>query len=149
MVSSSVAVSSSSMGDSTELVVLRECEEGLALIRFLLVVSVALVVLVVAPVSVLQVGGCEVSIPANAVPCEGGVVVRTWLSLHTECLACCSCAESWEKVYWRMLACVHRGAVVTPGICEWTPLYAPLTLSPLSPALACVELPDAGGLSLA
>ena len=58
------------------------------------------------PVGVLRQGVCEVAAPVASVVCEGGVVVRTWLSLHTECFACCSCVESWEKVYWRILACV-------------------------------------------
>ena len=31
--------------------------------------------------------------------------VMTWLSIHTECRACCSCWESCEIVYCRMFAC--------------------------------------------
>ena len=95
VVSSSVAVSSSRKGDSSELVVLWESVVGLALFRFLLLVVLVVVVLVVFPVGALPGEECRVAAPEVSVTCEGGVAVRTWLSLHTECLACCS----WEKVY--------------------------------------------------
>ena len=64
------------MGDSSELVVLWESEEGLALFRFLLVV--VLVVLVVVPVGVLQVGVGRMSASAVSVVYEGDArAVRT------------------------------------------------------------------------
>ena len=99
VVSSSVAVSSSRMGDSSELVVLWESVVGLALFRFLLLVVLVVFVLLVVPVGALPGKECRVAAPEISVAYEGGVAVRTWLSLHTECLACCSCVESWEKVY--------------------------------------------------
>ena len=99
------------MGNSSELVVLWESVVGLVLFRVLLLV--VLVVLVLAleavPVDVLRVEVCEVAAPVASVVCEEDVAVRTWLSLYTKCLACCSCVESWEKVYWRRLVCVTAG----------------------------------------
>ena len=84
------------MGDSSELVVLWESVAGLALFRFLLVVVLVVLVLIpmVVPLGILREEVCEVAAPVATVVCEGDVAVRTWLSLHTESLACCSCVKS-------------------------------------------------------
>ena len=105
VVPSSVSGSSSREGDSTELMVLWESVVGLALIRLLLLVLVVFVLLV-GTAGALPGGECRETALENPVSCDGGVAGRTWLSLHTECLACCNCEESWEKVYCRILACV-------------------------------------------
>ena len=94
------------MGDSSDLVVLWESVVGLALFRFPVPEALVVFVLLIAPARPLPGEECREAVPEVSVTCEGGVVVRTWLSLHTECLACCSCVESWEKVYCRILACV-------------------------------------------
>ena len=64
------------MGDSSELVVLWESEEGLTLYRFLLLVDLVALVLV-SPVGVLRVEVCGQAVRAASVDCGDGVVVRT------------------------------------------------------------------------
>ena len=80
VVASSVAVSSSSVGDSSELVVLWESVAGLALFRFLLLVG--LEVLLVGPVVALQGGEGGVAAPVSSVACEGGVAGRGPFSMR-------------------------------------------------------------------
>ena len=88
VVSSSVAESSSGMGDRSELVVLWESVVGLALFRFLLLMVLVIFFLLVVPVGALPGEECRVAAPEDSVSYEVGVAGRTWLSLHTECLAC-------------------------------------------------------------
>ena len=73
---------------------------------------------------------------------ESVVEVKTWLSLQTECLACCSCVESWEMVYCLMLA--YDTAERWPRLAYCLRVDTLVRAVTSSPLIACISLGQIG-----
>ena len=109
----SSTVSMSSIGDSTELVVLCDSVVGLGLQPSFISCSSSL------PASWTDSPGDRVDVPVDVARAVIAEMMVTWSSPQTEWSACCSCCESWGTVNRRMMACKRSGVHAQGVACEW------------------------------